>query len=62
MIKLELSQEMLAIIASALGNHPYRMAAPVVAEIQRQIDSQIPKNGKGGPIVVDTGEKSDAPN
>lgn len=42
-IKLELSNEALAVIGAALGNHPYRVAAPVIAELQRQIDAQAPK-------------------
>jgi hypothetical protein len=40
MIRLELPDQMMAVIADALGNHPYREAAPVVAEVQRQINVQ----------------------
>lgn len=40
MIKLELSEQHIAIIGQALGNAPYNVAAPVVAELQRQINEQ----------------------
>lgn len=45
MMRLELSEQMLAIIAEALGNHRFREAAPVISEIQRQINAQM-MNGK----------------
>ena len=41
MLKLELSEQMVMVIANALGNHPYRESAPVIAEIQRQINGQV---------------------
>jgi hypothetical protein len=52
MIRLELPEQMMAVIASALGNHPYREAAPVIAEVQRQINVQqrtqaMPPMGNG---------------
>jgi 16S rRNA A1518/A1519 N6-dimethyltransferase RsmA/KsgA/DIM1 with predicted DNA glycosylase/AP lyase activity len=48
MIKLELSEQMVAVVGEALGNMPYKISAPVVAEIQKQIEAQRPKaNGKG---------------
>lgn len=40
MIKLELTPQMLNVISQALGNSPYAVAAPVVAELQRQINEQ----------------------
>lgn len=40
MIKLELSVEMLAVIGQALGQSPYSVAAPVIAEIQKQVNGQ----------------------
>ena len=43
MLKLELSEQHVAIIGQALGNSPYNVAAPVIAELQRQIDAQKPK-------------------
>jgi hypothetical protein len=47
MIKLELSEQMVAIVGEALGNVPFKIAAPVIAEIQKQIEAQRPKtNGK----------------
>ena len=39
-MKLELTQEQLQIIGAALSEMPYRVAAPLVAEINRQIVSQ----------------------
>lgn len=43
MLKFELSPQMLSVISQALGNAPYSVAAPVVAELQRQINAQAPK-------------------
>lgn len=39
-MKLDLTQEHLQIIGAALGEMPYRVAAPVIAEINRQIAAQ----------------------
>lgn len=39
-MKLELAQEHLQIIGAALSELPYRVAAPVVAEINKQIAAQ----------------------
>ena len=39
-MKLELTQEQLQIIGAALSDLPYRVAAPVLAEINRQIAAQ----------------------
>lgn len=48
MFKFELSEQMTMVIADALGNHPYKEAAPVIAEIQRQVNNQrIPMGGNG---------------
>lgn len=47
MIKLELSEQMVAIVGEALGNVAFKISAPVIAEIQKQIEAQRPKaNGK----------------
>jgi hypothetical protein len=40
MIKLELTEQMFSVIANALGNLPFKDAAPVIAEVQRQINVQ----------------------
>jgi 16S rRNA A1518/A1519 N6-dimethyltransferase RsmA/KsgA/DIM1 with predicted DNA glycosylase/AP lyase activity len=40
MIKLELTEQMLQIIGDALANAPYRISAPVLMEIQKQIEAQ----------------------
>jgi hypothetical protein len=45
MFRFELSEQMTAVIANALGNHPFREAAPVINEIQRQINNQRPMPG-----------------
>lgn len=45
----DLSDPMTMVIIEALGNHPYKEAAPVIGELQRQINSQRPpvqSNGK----------------
>jgi hypothetical protein len=39
-MKLELSEQYVAIIGEALSNAPYKIVAPVIAEIQKQIDEQ----------------------
>ena len=39
-IKLELPEQMVAVIGEALQNAPYKHAAPVLVEIQKQIDAQ----------------------
>lgn len=42
MIKLELPDQMVAIIGECLGNGPHKIVAPVITEIQKQIDAQQP--------------------
>jgi hypothetical protein len=49
MVKLELSEQMVAVIGASLGNAPYRDSAPVIAEMQRQIDAQNPNRATNGP-------------
>ena len=39
---LDLTLEQINIIMSALGNAPYIQVAPVIAEIQKQAQSQLP--------------------
>lgn len=39
--KLELSEQMLQVIGNALGAAPYNVAAPVVAELQKQVSAQL---------------------
>lgn len=50
MFKLELTEQMTMIIINALGNHPYKEAAPVIRELQQQINAQMaqrpPTNGQ----------------
>ena len=40
MLKLELSEQMVAIIGEALSAQPYKIVAPVLNELQKQIDAQ----------------------
>lgn len=40
MIKLELPDQMVAIIGECLGNGPHKIVASVITEIQRQITAQ----------------------
>lgn len=61
MVKLELSTEMIAVIAAALGNHPYRQAAPVIAAIQRQFDAQT-QSAKPSSNGIDKSEEGHATN
>lgn len=46
MLKLELSQEMINVIGQALGNAPYNIAAPVIAELHKQLNSQPAEEAK----------------
>ena len=47
MIQLTLSEQMLSVIAEALANHRFRDAAPVIGEIQKQINAQMPRPPAG---------------
>lgn len=40
MLKFEISTQMAAIIGNALAKQPYEVVAPVLTELQRQIDAQ----------------------
>jgi len=42
MFKIELSEQHLNIIIEALGNTAYRLSAPVLAEIGKQVQEQRP--------------------
>lgn len=42
MFELRLTDQMVAVIAEALSNHRFRDAAPVIQEMQRQINEQRP--------------------
>lgn len=41
MLRFEVSEEMLAVISTALAAQPYRMVAAVIAEMQRQVTKQL---------------------
>jgi len=47
MFTLELSQQTLMTIMNALNNHIFREAAPAIAEIQMQVNKQMPQQGNG---------------
>lgn len=40
-LKFELTEEMLAIVSTALAAQPYRVVAATIAEMQRQVDEQL---------------------
>jgi hypothetical protein len=46
-MKLELTPEQLQIIGAALSEMPYRVAAHVIAEINRQIAQAAPDDNSG---------------
>ena len=54
MLKFELTEQQVAVIGKALGAQPYDLAAPVIAELQKQIAAQQkPKEAgelKGAPL------------
>ena len=43
-IKLELPWKTVQIISAALQEIPFRVASPVLAELQKQIDAQVSDN------------------
>lgn len=48
-MKFELEEKMVQVIALALGEIPYKIAAPVINELQRQIDAQQSKPPENKP-------------
>lgn len=50
MLKFELTPEMVAVIGRALGAQPYDAVAPIIAELQRQINAQ---QAKPEPIKIE---------
>lgn len=46
MYKLELSEQHLQIVARALGAMAYDVSAPVIAELQKQIQPQVVQKPK----------------
>ncbi len=40
MLKFELSEQTVATIGQILGKAPYEVVAPILAEMQKQIDAQ----------------------
>ncbi len=40
MLKFEFSEQMVAVMGQLIGKAPYEVAAPILQEIQRQIDAQ----------------------
>ena len=54
MLKFELTEQQVAVIGKALGAQPYDLAAPVIAELQKQIAAQQkpkePGELKGAPL------------
>lgn len=40
MLKFEFSEQMVAVIGQLLGKAPYELAAPILSEMQKQIDAQ----------------------
>jgi hypothetical protein len=51
-MRFDLSDQMTMTVLNALSNHPYREAAPVIAEMQRQANSQRPQ-GNGAEHTSD---------
>jgi|KBSMisStandDraft_5_1062788.scaffolds.fasta_scaffold20169_2 hypothetical protein len=41
MLRFEINEQMMTVIAEALSNHRYRDAAPVINELQRQVNMQL---------------------
>ena len=58
MIKLELSEAHFNIIVETLGNAPYRVAAPVLAELGKQVQEQRPP-APVSPDIPDISPKGD---
>ena len=49
MLKFQFTTEMTQAIAAALENMPYKFAAPILMEMQRQIQAQS-NGGMGAPL------------
>lgn len=51
MLKFELSEQMVAAMARVLSSGPYNVVAPILEELQKQINAQAPSraptNGDG---------------
>jgi 16S rRNA A1518/A1519 N6-dimethyltransferase RsmA/KsgA/DIM1 with predicted DNA glycosylase/AP lyase activity len=57
MIKLELSETHFNTIVQVLGNAPYTVAAPIIAELARQVNEQRPPVQQPGLPLGDGGIK-----
>lgn len=53
MFTLELPEHMVMVLIEALSNHRYKDAAPVIAELQRQISKQHMARSNGGAERID---------
>lgn len=57
--KIELTEQQVAIIGQILGKAPYEVAAPLIGDIQRQIDSQQKPNGGKKALNLEESRRSD---
>lgn len=55
---LNLTDQQLQVIASGLVEMPYRVSAPVIAEITRQLQQATPHMGDDQPVATPEGEAS----
>lgn len=56
--KLELNEQQIAILGQIIGKAPYEVAAPLITEMQKQIDAQQPKGN--GAMQVGVPQQQDA--
>src|SRR5512139_1958585 len=60
-MKFELSEQHVAIIGAALGKAPYDQVAPVIAELQKQINEQQNVRDSDGKAPKATGKVGEGP-
>ena len=61
MLNLKLNQQMLAVVAKALGQLPYDVSAPVIDEISKQVAAHNAAQEADKPAKAKKGTKSEAP-
>jgi hypothetical protein len=60
-MRFELSDQTMMVIMTALGNHAYREAAPVIADLQQQYNQQRQQMNGGRPLDMSRQEQPNGP-
>lgn len=59
--KLELNEQQIAILGQIIGKAPYEVAAPLITEMQKQIDAQQPKGNGAMQVGMPDQEQTTRP-